>query len=345
MKLVTVKFIEKDGKLSKDYTYFTRTDDFSEYDFFKYGVSSTIYNIFHIVNSRGYDYRDSDVIITSFSDIPSNKVNSNLVEIVEFKKTGRQYIKTNTNSNKIFKDNCAVINYSNDKVKEKNNMFKNITKNLKFGRADNVRMSIYGPAFEAADHTWVAYNTSQGDYIDVSDFLLDMDNFCYMMPVAANSVAAGDFILHNDWWSRVVERDTNGRLVIEAIAKREIVTIMPIRSPFGFDFYIKLIPLMENFTGAANASNPFGMLPLMMMMKEGNSNDMLPLVMLMNGDNANAFTNNPLMLMMMMDKTNNSNDSFMKYFLMSQMMQNKNTGFGFNCPPVFGGSLNEDSDT
>ena len=66
MKLVTVKFKEKDGKLSKGYTYFTRIDDLSEGDFFKVGIDSTIYNIFHIVNSRNYDYRNSDVIITDF---------------------------------------------------------------------------------------------------------------------------------------------------------------------------------------------------------------------------------------------------------------------------------------
>lgn len=237
--------------------------------------------------------------------------------------------------------------YENMNKKEKNNMFDNITKNLKFGKVADVRMSIYGPAFVSNDNTWMSYDVTKEDYVDVTDLLLDMDSYCYMMPVAADSVCIGDYILHLNRWARVIDIDKkSGRMSVEVMFRKEIATIIPTRSPFGFNFYTKLIPLMGNFMTKADQSNPFGMLPLFMMMKE-DSDDMLPLMLMTGGFNGIEGMNNPFMLMALFQNDGKKDkDGFMKAFLINQMMQNmqkmqiasnEKNGFGFNFAPTYGG--------
>ena len=226
-------------------------------------------------------------------------------------------------------------------------MFDNITKNLKFGKVTDVRMSIYGPAFASNDNTWMSYDATKEDYVDVTDLLLDMDSYCYMMPVAADSVCIGDYILHLNRWARVIDIDKkSGRMSVEVMFRKEIATIIPTRSPFGFNFYTKLVPLMGNFMTKADQSNPFGMLPLFMMMKE-DSDDMLPLMLVTGGFNGIEGMNNPFMLMALCQNDGKKDkDGLMKALLINQMMQNvqkmqlasnAKNGFGFNFAPTYGG--------
>ena len=235
-------------------------------------------------------------------------------------------------------------NKSTENVKENNKMFENMTKNLKFGKATDVRMSIYGPAFESAEHTWVAYDETTGDYIDVTDLLMDMDNFCYMMPVGADSVSTGDYIMHLGRWARVLDVDKkSGRMAVEVMFRKEVATIVPTKSPFGFNFYTKLMPLMGNFMTNASKDNPFGMIPMMMMLKSENKNDMLPLMFMMGGANGGMDMSNPFMLMALMGDNNNSDD-IMKYMFVAQAMQSAQKptkSSGFFGGPMFG-TTNED---
>lgn len=235
-------------------------------------------------------------------------------------------------------------NNTTENVKENNKMFENMTKNLKFGKATDVRMSIYGPAFESAEHTWVAYDETTGDYIDVTDLLMDMDNFCYMMPVGADSVSTGDYIMHLGRWARVLDVDKkSGRMAVEVMFRKEVATIVPTKSPFGFNFYTKLMPLMGNFMTNASKDNPFGMIPMMMMLKSENKNDMLPLMFVMSGANGGMDMSNPFMLAALMGDNNNSDD-IMKYMFMAQAMQSAQKpakSSGFFSGPMFG-TTNED---
>ena len=67
----------------------------------------------------------------------------------------------------------------NKNKKESNKMFDSLTKNLKCGRAHDVRMSIYGPAFEGEAGNWYSVDTD-GELTDVTDLLLDMDSYCFV---------------------------------------------------------------------------------------------------------------------------------------------------------------------
>ena len=171
----------------------------------------------------------------------------------------------------------------------------------------------------------------------------DMDNFCYMMPVGADNVSIGDYIMHLGRWARVLDIDKkSGRMAVEIMFRKEVATIVPTKSPFGFNFYTKLMPLMGNFMTNASKDNPFGMIPMMMMLKSENKNDMLPLMFMMGGANGGMDMSNPFMLMALAEDNNNS-DNIMKYMFMAQAMQSAQKptkSSGFFGGPMFG-AMNE----
>lgn len=204
-------------------------------------------------------------------------------------------------------ENFEKINYNNNTIKNKgeNTMFENVFKNIRFGKVSDVKMSIYGPAFMCGDRTWYAYDEQEMEYVDVTDLCLDVNSFCYAMPVAAAEVQEGDFIIHNNAWARVNGFDASGYVILEKIYSREIVTVMPTRSAFGFDFYTKLWCPFASLSCTASADAPFGnMLPFILMGdKNADKNMLLPFMMMQNGG---IDFSNPMMLMLLMgDKGNN----------------------------------------
>ena len=185
----------------------------------------------------------------------------------------------------------------NNEKKEGKNMFENMMKDIKFGPATDTRFSIYGPAFNGGDR-WLARH--EGEWVDVTDMLIDVGNICYMMPVAKNSIKEGDFILHKGKWARVsciVEEEDF--IYVEKINEQEVVQILPTKNMFGFDYYTKLMCPIESFEGAegfgATTDNPFGMLPFIMAMKDGKKDNLLPLMMM----SGKMDMSNPMMLMML----------------------------------------------
>lgn len=216
-----------------------------------------------------------------------------------------------------------------NKEKENPSMFNNIMKNVKFGAvsATEVRMSIYGPAFNTKDG-WLAWSEKDNTYLDVSDMLLDMDNFCYMAPVAKKDVKPGDFIYHHNSWLRVINQREDGRVVAEVILNQTETTLIPTKNVFGFDFYTKLISFGNNMFNAS-PDTPFGnMLPLLMMNKSDDS--ALPMLMMMNGGtmgNMSFDMSNPMFLYLMMNK----GDSNMRDMLMMMAMQNFNASAPCTC--------------
>lgn len=192
--------------------------------------------------------------------------------------------------------NTSKLAVNNEK-KEDKNMFENIMKDFKFGPATDVKFSIYGPAFNGGDR-WLARH--EGEWVDVSDMLIDISGLCYMMPVAKSMVKEGDFILHKTKWARVdCVVETDNYISVEKINEQEVVQILPTKNVFGFDYYTKLICPIDGFEGAegfgATTDNPFGMLPFIMAMKDGKKDNLLPFMMM----GGKMDMSNPMMLMML----------------------------------------------
>ena len=245
---------------------------------------------------------------------------------------------TLTTENNYLKPNdlCKI----NTEEKKEKTMFESMMKNLHFGKADNAKMSIYGPALREAvsGDTWIAFDKSKEQWIDVPwEAILDIP--LLEMPVAKNDIQIGDFIFHaGTGWVRVIDFDDEMNYFIEAEdpSNHEIIKILPTRNMFGFDFYTKLIvPFDMGATfGGASASNPFGMLPMLMMMsdknKSGSGDNSMFMAMMMMQNGGMDFASNPMMLYALMGDKGGDN-SMLTAMLMSQMMQGAPTKYTCDC--------------
>ncbi len=208
-----------------------------------------------------------------------------------------------------------------------NNMKEKENNEMKFGNFDfgpvdsSVRMSLYGMAIKNASGTYVAYDESSNSIMDVDILNFEGANkFIYKVPVALKEVRCGDVIIHARKPMFVQAAYTDGRFKVLDVFDGEEKTIVPARSPFGFDFMTKVVSFV-NFTNADNA-NPFGNLLPLMLLNDGNAkdNDALMLMALM-GNGTNGFANNSMMLYMLMNKDGKNND-ILPFLLMG------NCGFG-----------------
>ena len=264
------------------------------------------------------------------SDIGTTTIKLNGTGIITTTTTNGTGIITNTlttENNYLKPNDLSKIN--TEKKKEKT-MFESMMKNLHFGKADNAKMSIYGPALREAvsGDTWIAFDKSKEQWIDVPcEAILDIP--LLEMPVAKSNIQLGDFIFHaGAGWVRVIDFDDEMNYFIEAEdpSNHEIIKILPTRNMFGFDFYTKLIvPFDMGATfGGASASNPFGMLPMLMMMSDknksgsGDNSMLMAMMMMQNGDM--DFASNPMMLYALMGDKGGDN-SILMAMLISQMMQ------------------------
>lgn len=214
--------------------------------------------------------------------------------------------------------NCK--NYEKKDNEEKENKMKGF--NFDFGKItnDSIRMSMYGMAVKNTSGVWTAYDKSTGDLMDVDVFNFDGSNFLFKMPVAIKDIAVGDVIIHARKPMFVVSKTEAGDLIAVDPVAGEKKTIMPIRSPFGFNFATKVISLFDNLMGnseAPSADNPFGSLWMLMLM-DGKSDmkDMLVPMMLMSQANGSTNAFNPMMLMLM-------NDGDMKDIALPLMLMNQ----------------------
>ena len=194
--------------------------------------------------------------------------------------------------------------------------------NFDFGKVmdSQARVSMYGIAVKSPSGTWVAYDKKAEQMMDVDILNFEGMDMLYKMPVALNQVAAGDVIIHMGKPCFVVSFNEEGKSfnVID-IFNAEEKCILPVRSPFGFNFVTKLVSLID-FTGSASADQPFGNMLPFLMMKDGNMDDMLPFLMMSQGGD---FASNPMMMMLLMDKGGDKSEIF-KMMAMAQMFsQNK----------------------
>ena len=203
------------------------------------------------------------------------------------------------------------------KVKEEKTM-KNFNFNFDFGSCadDSVRMSMYGLAVKNAAGTYVSYNPTTKQIVDVDIMNFDGGKYIFKIPVALSDVAEGDIVIHNRKPMFVVSVDNNNLTVIDIHAgeKKEII---PTTNMFNFNFVTKVVSLL-NF-GTPTADKPFGnMLPFLMMDGEEDIDPMM--LYLMMGD-----TNlNPMMFMLMSKGENKDN---MKDIMLLSLMMNGNNPF------------------
>lgn len=206
---------------------------------------------------------------------------------------------------------------NNDDVKGKGNNMKMF--NFDFGPIkdnDAVRMSPYGLAVKNVNGTYQAYDKKNGEIMDVDIFNFKADNMFFKMPVGIDAIEAGDVIIFNRRPCFVFGFSEQGDVIAIDIAMGEKKTIMPTRSPFGFNFITKVVSLADGMLGGTpSAENPFGNMWMFAMMDDKSSmKDMLPMMMLMNG-NAGG-TMDPMMLYFMMKDGNEDTDSMLPFLLM-----------------------------
>lgn len=194
------------------------------------------------------------------------------------------------------------------------NMFGNMFKNMKFGKLEtnDIKYSMKGIAFKTTDGDYVCYN-SDFTFTNVANMVMDIPMFA--MPVSKDQIKVGDVIDHNGTWV-IVSDVTPSEIKVAKPWTKEIASVIPETSIFGFSFYTKVINPFENFGATATADNPFGnILPFMLMSGSDtkNSNDMLMMMLAFGGGKIDF--NNPMMMYMLMGDKTNTNDMFMMMML------------------------------
>ena len=237
--------------------------------------------------------------------------------------------------NLIYKENSSIINIQNKKEKNEMNMK---VFDTQFGKVDDVAMSIYGATFKTVGTDGlarsIAYDPNTQEYIDVpNEMIIAKGSYCYAMPCTADNLHIGEYIRHNGAWARVIDVDDAARIVVEKIATREVATILPVRSIFGYSFYTKLITPFQSGFMTADAEHPFGNILPLLMMGDGKMDEMLPLMFMMGqGSTAQFDMSNPMMLMMFMgDKTDKDSDMFKMMMMASLFNQAKSKSDAHFC--------------
>ena len=191
----------------------------------------------------------------------------------------------------------------NSQKGKNNNMvhLNNIFPNASFGpvSSDIACLSPKGIAIYAGDR-WQAYDKESGNIIDVTPLNFNASNLIYNIPVGVDQIQVGDIIMHAKKPMFVLNiEDNDGKMRLKAIdiINAEEKVICPIKSIFGFDFYTKVICLVDMAGGfKADEKNPFGNLAPWLLLSGQKDNDMLPLLFL-SGQGQKMDMNNPMFLM------------------------------------------------
>ena len=201
----------------------------------------------------------------------------------------------------------------NSQKGKNNNMvhLNNIFPNASFGpvSSDIACLSPKGIAIYSGDR-WQAYDKESGNIIDVTPLNFNASNLIYNMPVGIDQIQVGDIIMHAKKPMFVLNIENNDgkmRLTAIDIINAEEKVICPIKSIFGFDFYTKVICLVDMAGGfKADEKNPFGNLAPWLLLSGQKDNDMLPLLFL-SGQGQKMDMNNPMFLMALCGNKDMSN--------------------------------------
>lgn len=168
----------------------------------------------------------------------------------------------------------------------------------------SIALSIKGMAIKNPSGKYVAYDEEKEEMYDVDIMHFDVKTpIFYRIPVSISDICMGDIIVHNNHYCYVVDGDGKQFTVVD-INMSEQRTILPQKSPFGFNYVTKVISLIK--PGAASGETPFGnMLPFMMLAGSMESNDMLPFLLMSQGQ---MDTSNPMMMYFLMKSCGTNND-------------------------------------
>lgn len=206
-------------------------------------------------------------------------------------------IKEPTKGEKVYYNvDGTEVRFKNEKEND------NMVNGLKFDFGpctnDNVKISMYGLAVRNNAGTWVSYNRTSGEIVDVDIFNFDGGNFLFKMPVAIKEIKAGDIVIHNKVPVFVTGIE-NGKLAVVDVRAGEEKSIIPTKNMFGFDFITKVVSVLDAVQGAPTPNEPFGNMLPFLMLQDGKMDKNMALMLMMNQGN-NAFANNPMMLYFMM---------------------------------------------
>lgn len=249
------------------------------------------------------DYTICDTISTKADKDYVNEVKEYMDERIrgienlfeELTIAGDPFLSINTNK---------IIVKDDVKRKEEDNMF-----NFDFGpcKDSNIKMSTYGLAVKDAAGKWVSYDKTNDNIVDVSPLTFGDGKYFYKMPVAIKDIKVGDVIIHEKRPMFVGMICKDGDLSVVDIMSAERKVIMPVKNMFGFNYYTRVVSLMDMGGEAVQPSedNPFGN-PMMfaLLAGEGGFDKLDPMMMfaLMGGMGGNMKDMNPMMLAMMLSK-------------------------------------------
>lgn len=201
-----------------------------------------------------------------------------------------------------------------NKNKEKEKMDTSKMFNFDFGPAsgNQFRMSPYGLAVRTAANGWVAFNTLSGELMDVEVLNFDVSKMIYKMPVALSAVSVGDILIHGG--KPVFVRNIgNGVINVIDYSTASVMDILPVKSPFGFNFFTKVVCLVDmSGMSAASPENPFGGLLPFLMLGDG---DIDPMMLMFMGGNAN-FASNPMMMYFLLNRDGKDNSNLLPLLMM-----------------------------
>lgn len=205
----------------------------------------------------------------------------------------------------------------NEKEKEKEKMDTSKMFKFDFGpvSGSQFRMSPYGLAVRTAANGWVAFNTKTSELVDVEVLNFDVSKMIYKMPVAMGAIAVGDILIHG---GKPVFVRSIGDGVVNVIdySTASVMNILPVKSPFGFNFFTKVMCLVDmSGMSAASPENPFGNMLPYLLLSEGKDFD--PLMLMLMGGGTASISSNPMMMYFLL---NDSGDN--KSLLPLIMMMN-----------------------
>lgn len=277
----------------------------------------------YLFNNNGRSFFDEDVsasliLKTWFSPKPNYlKIKNDITLASEINENIPHYIMNSYDTVQSISSQACYA-WGEREKKEEHNMFNNLMKNLEFGKINTnaIKYSFNGIAFATNDGSYVVYNSDM-TFTNVSDMVMDIP--IYAMPVAKSDIEVGDIIKHHDTFV-IVQSITDTEIRVANPLTREVINIIPEKSIFGFDFYSKVIDFTKNFNTGATESNPFGNLPLFMMMDGKKDNGAL-MYFMMNNAGKMDFSNPMMMYLMMSNSDDKSN--LLPLLLMSQNKEKK----------------------
>lgn len=213
-------------------------------------------------------------------------------------------------------DNISIIKEDN----MNKNVFENLFKDMKFGKLETtkIKYSFNGIAFATKDGGYVVLNDDM-TFTNVADMVINMPVFA--MPVPCEQITKGDIIVHNNEYV-IVKEITNSEVKVIKPLEKEVTSIVPETSIFGFNFYTKIINIFDSIRDTASAENPFGeFLPFMLMNNDSKNSNIMNMFMMSTFCGEKLDIKNPMMLYMLF--SNNENIDPMMFYFMNSMKDSK----------------------